>query len=240
MRCWAILAMCGLVVGAEITGAAVVSLTSTPQHGGGIPSTTLPREPGSPPPVPLPRIWPWPMVWQLGPSILPSPPPGTLSPNTVLLKLEVLPRVPTPQFDVSPLPPASRIARYWCQLSVFFATQPAWMDELSLRCYVLLNSQVGAGTFALLKSDVMLVNIAKGQHRCDFFVHPNALLRYGEVVAVAVLASQADRVVWVLSQPPSARHWWEDYQPIPGMVLHRNNTPFAALNTDDFEQVKKP
>lgn len=82
------------------------------------------------------------------------------------------------------------------------------------------------------------MNIAKGQHKCDFFVHPSALLRYGDVLSVVVLVTRSDRLVGVLSQPPGAKRWWEDYPPVPGMVLNRQSTPFALLNADDFEQVK--
>jgi len=170
-------------------------------------------------------------------TILPGPQPEAPPRNTVFLKLEVLSKVLTPQFEVSLPPPASTVARYWCQLSVRFDTQQAWTDELEFRCYVLLKPKLG--TLALLKGGVTLVNIAKGQHQYDFFVHPSALLRYGEVLSVAVLVSRSDQLVGLLSQPPSAKRWWEDYQPVPGMVLNRNNTPFALINADDFEQVKK-
>lgn len=218
MKHWAMLMLCGAVAGTMLARAAVKPPPATP---------------------PPPKVWPGPAAWPPGMTILPGPPPEAPPRHTVYLKLEVLPKVLTPQFEVSPPPPASAVARYWCQLSVRFDTQPAWTDELEVRCYALLKPKLGTGTLTLLKGDVTLVNLARGQHKCDFFVHPSALLRYGEVLSVVVLVSSSDQLVGLLSQPPSAKRWWEDYQPVPGMVLNRNNTPFALINADDFEQVKK-
>ncbi|MCX7008338.1 MAG: hypothetical protein NTY53_14005, partial [Kiritimatiellaeota bacterium] len=133
--------------------------------------------------------------------------------------------------------------RYWYQMTLHFDTHMEWMDDLDFRCYVLLKAKPGAGAGAaqhmLLRGDTTLVNIAKGKHKCDFFVHPSTMARYGEVEAVAVVVSKADQVIGMLSQPPSAKRWWEDYQPVPNMVLKRSDTPWAMINYDDFEQVKE-
>ena len=111
---------------------------------------------------------------------------------------------------------------------------------MDLRCYVLLKPKAGVpgGKAMLLRGDVTLVNVAKGKHKCDFFVHPSTLMRYGEVEMVAVLATKSDQLIGMLSQPQSPKRWWEDYQPVPNMVLKRGDTPWAVINYDDFEQVK--
>lgn len=185
------------------------------------------------------------MAWG---AIVPPPPQpvgaGGLTKNAVTLKkLEVQPKLLTPQFQVSsgPTPPASKMPRYWYQMTVHFDTHMDWTDDLDFRCYVLLKPKVGvAGSKAmLLRGDTTLVNVAKGKHKLDFFVHPSTLLRYGDVDSVAVVVSKAEQVIGMLSQPQSTKRWWEDFQPVPNMVLKRGDTPWALISYDDFEQVKE-
>jgi hypothetical protein len=179
-------------------------------------------------------------------AVVPPPPPavgpGGLPKNAVALKkLDVQPKLLTPTFQVNPVPPASKNPRYWYQMTLHFDTHMEWMDDLDFRCYVLLKPKPGSGNtpHMLLRGDVTLVNVAKGKHKCDFFVHPSTLLRYGEVEAVAVVLSKAEQVIGMMSQPPSPKRWWEDYQPVPNMVLKRGDTPWALINYDDYEQVKE-
>ena len=168
---------------------------------------------------------------------------GGLSTKAVQLKkLDVQPKLLTPQYQVTPTPPASKVPRYWYQLTLHFDTHVEWMDDLELRCYVLLKPKMGVpgAKPMLLRGDVTLVNVAKGKHKCDFFVHPSTLLRYGaEVEMQAVVASKSDQLIGMVSQPASPKRWWEDYQPVPSMVLKRSDTPWALINYDDCEQVKE-
>jgi hypothetical protein len=178
--------------------------------------------------------------------VVPPPPQPVgasgLAKNAVLLKkLDVQPKLLTPQFQVTPTPPAAKQARYWYQMTVHFDTHMEWTDDLDFRCYVLLKPRPGAsgGKVMLLRGDTTLVNVAKGKHKCDFFVHPSTLARYGEVDSVAVVISKSEQVIGMLSQPPSAKRWWEDFQPVPNMVLKRGDTPWALITYDDYEQVKE-
>lgn len=179
-------------------------------------------------------------------AVVPPPPApvgaGGLTKNAVMLKkLDVQPKLLTPTYQVNPVPPASKNPRYWYQMTLHFDTHPEWLDDLDFRCYVLLKGKPGAGGIQhmLLRGDTTLVNVAKGKHKCDFFVHPSTLMRYGEVESVAVVLSKSEQVIGMLSQPPSAKRWWEDYQPVPNMVLKRSDTPWALINYDDNEQVKE-
>lgn len=168
--------------------------------------------------------------------------PGGLAKNMVTLKkLEVLPKTLTPQFQVLPAPPASKAPRYWYQMTVHFVTKPEWLDDLDLRCYVLLKAKTGpqAGKVMLLKGDVTLVNLYKGQHKYDFFVHPTTLLRFGDVDQVAVVISRQDQLIAMSSQPPNTKRWWEDFSKPESLVMRRSDTPWAVLNYDDYEQVKE-
>ncbi|TAN37546.1 MAG: hypothetical protein EPN23_05145 [Verrucomicrobia bacterium] len=177
-------------------------------------------------------------------AVVPPPPvpqPGGIAKGTVVLKKLESQKLLTPEYSVRPTPPASKIQRNWHEITVHFDTHPEWLDDLDLKCYVLLKAKVGAQgpRQMLLRGDVTLVNIAKGKHKADFFVHPSTLLRYGDVDAVAVVVLKQDLLIGMLSQPPSAKRWWEDYQPVSGLVLKRSDTPFALINYDDYEQVKE-
>lgn len=179
-------------------------------------------------------------------AVVPPPPQPVgasgLTKNAVALKkLDILPKQLTPTYQVTPTPPASKTPRYWFQMTLHFDTHMEWTDDLDFRCYVLLKPKVAtAGAKPmLLRGDVTLVNVAKGKHKCDFFVHPSTLLRYGDVDSVAVVVSKSEQVIGMLSQPQSTKRWWEDFQPVPNMVLRRGDTPWALLNYDDFEQVKE-
>ena len=179
-----------------------------------------------------------------GAAVVPSPvvtPPGGIARGAVKLSKVEGKKTATPIYSVqNTQPPAQAVQRQWYQITVFFHTTPEWLDDLDLRCYVLLKGKPGtAGSKQmLLKGDVTLVNIAKGKHKCDFFVHPNTLLRYGDVDTVAVVMSKQDQLIGMASQPENPKRWWEDYQPVPGLVLRRTETPFALVNFDDYEQVK--
>ena len=179
-------------------------------------------------------------------AVVPPPPQpvgaGGLTKNAVTLKkLDIQAKQLTPAFQVTPTPPASKTPRYWFQMTVHFDTHMEWTDDLDFRCYVLLKPKVAAAGAKpmLLRGDVTLVNVAKGKHKCDFFVHPSTLLRYGEVDSVAVVVYKSEQVIGMLSQPQSAKRWWEELPPVPNMVLKRSETPWANINYDDFEQVKE-
>jgi hypothetical protein len=162
------------------------------------------------------------------------------SKNPVVLKKLDSQKQLTPEYTVRPTPPASKVQRNWHEITLHFETYPEWLDDLDMTCYVLVKGKGGTqGTKQmLLKGDVTLVNIAKGKHKNDFFVHPNTLLRYGEIEMVAVVLFQQGQLKGMLSQPPSSKRWWEDHQPVPGLVLRRADTPWALINFDDYEQVK--
>ena len=170
-----------------------------------------------------------------------APQPGGITKGTVVLKKVDSQKLLTPTYSVTPTPPASKVQRSWQDVTLYFDTHPEWLDDLELKCYVLLKPKVATqGSKQMcLRGDIALVNVAKGKHKVDFFVHPNTLLRYGDVDAVAVIVSKQEQLIGTLSQPPSSRRWWEEYQPVSGLVLRRADTPFGLLNYDDYEQVKE-
>lgn len=178
--------------------------------------------------------------WGAGVPTAPYVAASTLAKNAIVLKkLEIQARTLSPVYQVYPMPPASRYPRPWFEATLHFDTQPAWLDDLEFRCYILLKNRPDAGGAMLLRGETTLMNVYKGKHKVDFFLHPNTLLRYGEVEAVAIVLTHSGQVIGMMSQPASPRRWWEDYQAVPNMVLTRNATPWALINYDDSEQVKE-
>ena len=126
----------------------------------------------------------------------------------------------------------------WFQIVVNYDTAPDWMDELTFTYYVMVKSK--AGKYGLFKGDVTYINIARGKHASDVYLHPSTLTRFGVVERVAVVISSQGRVVAMESQPSSKGRWWEQspVPPVDGLVLNRMETPFAMINFDDYEAIK--
>ncbi len=137
-------------------------------------------------------------------------------------------------------------ARDWAELSVQFDSEPEWIDELSLQYFALLYSRANK-EYTLLKGAVTHIDIPRGRgHLSSAYVRPNTLLRYGEVVAVAVEVLLKGETVATLSEgkmadrQPLPVEWWKNAKLVPrdGYVLNRTQTPFAFINVDDYEAIK--
>ena len=87
------------------------------------------------------KLWAWMTMWGVASvaiawaAVVPPPPQpvgaGGLTKNAVTLKkLDVMAKQLTPQFQVTPTPPASKVPRYWYQMTVHFDTHMEWTDDL--------------------------------------------------------------------------------------------------------------
>jgi len=168
-----------------------------------------------------------------------APPASTYKTSITLKKIETQ-KIRTPEFRVNITPAPVRGTRDWFQLTAHFDTHAEWSDELNLVCYMLLRSKVATTgpRQTLLRGEVTLINIPKGKHKYEWYVHPGTLARYGEPEAVAVLINRQGQLVAMTSQPPDHKRWWEELTPLNGMALRRSETPFSLLCFDDFDQVK--
>ena len=82
------------------------------------------------------------------------------------------------------------------------------------------------------------VNIQKGKHKSDMYLHPSTIARYGDVQRVGVVISSQGRVLAMESLPANNQRWWEQLTPLDGYVLNRMQTPFAMIYFDDYEAIK--
>ena len=167
-------------------------------------------------------------------------PAGSSYKTSIVIKKIESQKVRTPEYRVSVTPVAVKAPRDWYQITAHYDTHQDWTDELNLVCYVLLrNKSVGQGPKQiLLRGEVSLINIPKGKHKYEWYVHPGTMARYGDPEAVGVLINRQGQLVAKASNPPDPKRWWEELTPLSGMVLPRAETPFGFLCVDDFEQTK--
>jgi hypothetical protein len=150
----------------------------------------------------------------------------------------------TPEYQAKYVTAQQR-SRDWFKVEVIYDTEPEWLDEVSLTYYVVVKAkQPIAGRsslYTLFKGDVTYINVEKGRHKSDMYLHPSTLARLGDVERVATVVSTGGRVV-VMEGVPSLSganpRWWEQLPPQEGYLLNRTQTPFAMINFDDYEAIK--
>lgn len=147
-------------------------------------------------------------------------------------------KVKTPEYRVVSGQAQPR-SRDWFAITTQYDTAPEWLDELTFSYYVLIQGRTPQQPKnTLLVGEVTYVNIQKGRHLSDMYLHPSTLARYGDVKGIAVIIKQQGRVLTISSEPPTQQRWWEMLAPVSGLVLNRMQTPFAMINFDDYEAIK--
>ena len=135
-------------------------------------------------------------------------------------------------------------------------TRTEWLDDLMFRYYVLSMKRAKKGNvYVLYKKNVSYVDIAVGSrttdHSSTVYLRPAAMKRYGEVVAIAVEILYQGKVIAESADVDSgaklpAGKWWKNPNIVEskvvsvkeGYLLDRSESPFALVNTDDYEVVK--
>ncbi len=140
----------------------------------------------------------------------------------------------------------------WLEITTEYDTGDEWIDELTFSYYVLCRAREGRGIdYSLYKASVRYIDIAQDkQHYSTVFVRPNAVLRYGTPVAIAVVITVNGEVVDAKneSRVKLPEEWWSSPQVLEnpnvkvtlreGYLLSRDQTPWALINTDDYETIK--
>ncbi len=128
----------------------------------------------------------------------------------------------------------------WLEVEAEFTSTPGFTDELMLKYFILFGGKV-------LLGEVTHVNVPGGrENRSVMYVSPRALARFAgnravELNAVQNVAVQIvkegvvkDELSLVRAQP----QWFARVAQIPGFVLNKNETPFAPLYWDRYQQIK--
>jgi hypothetical protein len=151
--------------------------------------------------------------------------------------------IPTPQFAYT------GAAQYrtqtsqrdrWLEVEVEFKATPELTNELTFRYYILFN-----GT--LLTGEVTHINIpAGGENRSVMYMPPRALARFAnnrpitenscQNIAVQIVQQGAVKAEASLNR--AQPQWFEALPQVSGVVLNKDQTPFAPLYWDRYEQIK--
>jgi hypothetical protein len=156
--------------------------------------------------------------------------------------------IKTPEYNTS-ISRGKTSAGNWAQIAVTFETTPEWINELVFQYYVLCYNKgterdPGRKEYTLFKGAVSHRDVARGKSRMSaMYLRPNTVARHGNVIAVAVEVLYNGEVVDLKSEEKDAKipkDWWKspDLTVKDGYLLNRQETPFAFINTDDFEAVK--
>jgi hypothetical protein len=149
--------------------------------------------------------------------------------------------VSTPQFAYTggQQYPANQRDR-WLEVEAEFAAAPEFTDELTFKYFILLNGK-------LLTGEVTHVNVASGrENRSVMYVSLRALARFlgnraltpTSVQNVAVQILQKGALKDELSFQRAPGQWYAGLPALSGFVLNKNETPFAPLYWDRYEQIK--
>ncbi len=123
------------------------------------------------------------------------------------------------------------------------------MDQLLFTYYLLLNVRsLQHPNGILLMGSVMHDAIcARRERRSVMYVAPSTLDRFfqGRVLSsvaqivydIGVTISKEGRCVALRSWKGQGP-WWEKYSPLSGFILNKNQTPFAPLLWEDYEQIR--
>jgi hypothetical protein len=128
----------------------------------------------------------------------------------------------------------------WLEVEVEFAAGPDFTEELTFKYFILVNGK-------LLTGEVTHVNILGGRdNRSVMYVPPGALLRIlnnrpvspTSIQNIAVQLVQQGAVKDELSLARAPAQWYATIPALNGVVLNKNETPFAPLYWDRYAQIK--
>lgn len=128
----------------------------------------------------------------------------------------------------------------WLEVEAEFAAAPQFTPELTFKYYVLLAGQV-------LTGEVTHVNIAAGRElRSVMYVSPRSLAHFmgnrpvtiNSVENIAVQILQQGALKNELSLARARPEWFSLVPQVSGFMLNKDETPFAPLYWDRYEQIK--
>jgi hypothetical protein len=146
--------------------------------------------------------------------------------------------IKTPEYNVTGGPQKRSKIGQWLEVEVEFETKPEDIDELTFKFTVLIEKK-------LLDGEVTHINIPKGRdHYSVIYVSPRTLekltggrpLTAGSIENVWVEVSKQgqilDKAAFKAGVPPNLPH-------LTGLILNKDETPFAPLFYDRYEAIKK-
>lgn len=188
----------------------------------------------------------------------PSAPPDRSSPGESIVRIRRLEGVgkkayiKTPDFTVrGGMPRGVNPPQDWVQILVEYDTRPKWLDDLVVQFFALgVTVEEGKKLYSFYQLTVRYGDIEEGRgHLATAYLRPQAVKRFGDLVAVAVEFTHEGKLVAeqsesVLSGLPA--RWWRDPSVVNaehvvtrnGYLLDKNQSPFALINIDDHEVIR--
>jgi len=166
--------------------------------------------------------------------------------------------VTTPAVSYSGATQKSFRPKSWMEIEVTFATalQTAsptekYSDDLTVNYYVLLNNKSALfpqGALLTGQTALLSVPVKDNDLKTVIYISPRSLERFFDgkipsspnaaVIDIGVTISKGGKEVASKSLK-AAGAWWPQFQPVSGYLLNKSETPFASLNSDYYESVKK-
>jgi len=138
----------------------------------------------------------------------------------------------------------------WGMITLTYDSSPDWIDDLTVQFHALaLTSEKGQRKYSLYTLTVRYGDIEKGRnHVATAFLRPQALKRFGELVAVAVEVTHDGKIIATESDEGTKlpEQWWKneavtgskDVTIRSGYLLDRSKSPFALINIVDQEVIR--
>jgi hypothetical protein len=145
-------------------------------------------------------------------------------------------------FNFGPQHPQGH-AQQWLEVEVNFESNVDWTDELTVKYYILLAGQC-------LTGEVTHIDIPRGRDLYSvMYVSPRTISRILngqqltslDIQDVGIQLVSKGQVLTTKSfKTQGDTQWWQNQQQVTGKVLNKNETPFAPLIWDRYEQIKAP
>jgi hypothetical protein len=134
-------------------------------------------------------------------------------------------------------------AQQWIEVEVNLESNVDWTDELTVKYYILIDGQC-------LTGQVTHIDVPRGRDLYSVMyvppvtiqrilngnpLSPNDIQDVG--VELVINGQVLDTKSW---KTPGSQQWWENQQQVPGKVLNKDQTPFAALIWDRYLPCKVP
>lgn len=148
--------------------------------------------------------------------------------------------VQTPEISFTGTQHRSGRAENWLEVEVNFDSDVDFTDELTFKYYILIAGKC-------LTGEVTHVNIPKGRDLYSvMYISPRTLQRVLEnhpmtaqtIENAGVQILNKGQLVAEKSFKDAGGEWWQRLQQISGLVLNKNETPFAPLYWDRYEAIK--
>jgi hypothetical protein len=148
---------------------------------------------------------------------------------------------PAYSFNFGPVEHPQPKSEQWLEVEVNFESNVDWTDELTVKYYILLAGEC-------LTGEVTHIDIPRGRDLYSvMYVSPRTIARILnnrsltslDIQDVGIQLVSKGQVLTTKSyKAPGEEQWWQNQQQVTGKVLNKNQTPFAPLIWDRYEQIK--